>query len=193
MNGREKILNRIKSDCDENIKAVERDAQAECDKILNNAALKIEENEKANASKVLAKIAQINAGIKSRAELEIRNAVLRKRREEINLTVDMIYNALMNLENDEYFEALYKLALSIKGGEGVVYLNERDLKRLPSDFEEKLNKAGLKVSLSREAVDIDGGFILKNGNIEENMSFSAIISSRRAELEDLINQELFAG
>ena len=66
MNGREKILNRIKSDCDENIKAIELEAQAECDKIIKNAKLQIEENDQENSAKVLSKIAQINAGTKSR-------------------------------------------------------------------------------------------------------------------------------
>ena len=105
----------------------------------------------------------------------------------------MIYNALINLSDNEYFEAVYKLAASLSGAEGVVYLNDKDLKRVPSDFEAQLKKAGLNASLSKESVDIDGGFILKNGDIEENMSFSAIISARRDEIEDLINRELFIG
>ena len=46
--------------------------------------------------------------------------------------------------------------------------------------------------LGENAVDIDGGFILKNGDIEENMSFSALLSSNRDSIEDLINRELFA-
>ena len=92
MNGEDKILNRIKSDCDDNIKAIEREAQAECDKILNNANLQIAENEKENSLKLLAKIAQINAGTKSKVELGIRNAILKKRREEIDITVDMVHN-----------------------------------------------------------------------------------------------------
>ena len=193
MNGTEKLLNHIKSDCDENIKAIERKAQAECDRIINKAKLRIEENDRDNSAQILSKIAQINAGTKSKAELEIRNAILEKRREEINLTVDMVYNTLINLGDKEYFEALYKLAESLDGAEGIVYLNEKDLKRVPSDFETQLNKAGLSAPIGKEAVDIDGGFILKNGDIEENMSFSAIISARRGELEDLINRGLFEG
>ncbi len=193
MNGREKILNRIKSDCDENIKAIELEAQAECDKIIKNAKLQIEENDKENSAKVLSKIAQINAGTKSRIELGIRNAILKKRREEINITLEMIHNTLLNLNDKEYFEALCKLAASMNGGEGVIYLNEKDLKRVPSDFEAMLKNVGINASLSNDTVDIDGGFILKNGNIEENMSFDAIIAARRDEIEDMINRELFVG
>ena len=192
MNGEDKILNRIKSDCDDNIKAIEREAQAECDKILNNANLQIAENEKENSSKLLAKIAQINAGTKSKVELGIRNAILKKRREEIDITVDMVHNYLLELDDKDYFKALYKLAASLKGMDGVVYLNNKDLNRAPSDFVAQLKNVGLNASLSKDSIDIDGGFVLKNGDIEENMSFSAIISARRGEIEDLINRELFA-
>ena len=192
MNGEDKILNRIKSDCDENIRAIEQEAQAECDKILNEAKLQIEENDKENSAKILAGIAQINAGAKSKVELEIRNAILKKRREEIDNTVDIVYNKLLKLDDKEYFEALYKLAASLKGSKGVVYLNKNDLNRVPSDFINKMKEAGLDVELGKEAVDIDGGFILKDGDIEENMSFSAVISAKRDDLEDLINRELFA-
>ena len=192
MNGEDKILNRIKSDCDENIRAIEQEAQAECDKILNEAKLRIEQNEKENSAKVLAGIAQINAGAKSKVELEIRNAILKKRREDIDNTVDMVYNKLLNLDGKDYFEALYKLASSLKGSKGVVYLNNQDLKRVPVDFTAQLKKAGLDAELSKDTADIDGGFILKDGDIEENMSFSAVISAKRDDLEDLINRELFA-
>lgn len=192
MNGEDKILNRIKSDCDENIRVIEQEAQAECDKILNEAKLQIEQNEKENSAKVLAGIAQINAGAKSKVELEIRNAILKKRREEIDNTVDIVYNKLLKLDDKEYFEALYKLAASLKGSKGVVYLNKNDLNRVPSDFINKMKEAGLDVELGKEAVNIDGGFILKDGDIEENMSFSAVISAKRDDLEDLINRELFA-
>ena len=192
MNGEDKILNRIKSDCDENIRVIEQEAQAECDKILNEAKLQIEQNEKENSAKVLAGIAQINAGAKSKVELEIRNAILKKRREEIDNTVDIVYNKLLKLDDKEYFEALYKLAASLKGSKGVVYLNKNDLNRVPSDFIDKMKESGLDVELGKEAVDIDGGFILKDGDIEENMSFSAVISAKRDDLEDLINRELFA-
>ena len=41
------------------------------------------------------------------------------------------------------------------------------------------------------ACDIESGFILKCGDIEENMDFSAILSEKRDAIEDFINQELF--
>ncbi len=192
MSGKEKLLDRIKSDSDANIKAIEDKAQAEYDRIINSAKQQIELNNKENNEQTLKKIAQINAGTKSKVELEIRNAILKKRREEIDLTIDMIKDYLLNLGDNEYFEAIYKLASKLSGENGTVFLNEKDLKRVPSDFESRLKSSGLDANLSREAVDIDGGFILKSGNIEENMSYEAVFRSNRDMLEDLISQELFA-
>ena len=70
--------------------------------------------------------------------------------------------------------------------------NSKDISRLPKDFESRLSQIGLKAKVSRTAADISGGFILKCGDIEENMDFAAKISEKSGELEDLINRELFA-
>lgn len=191
MNGGEKIINRIKSDCDENVKAIELEAQAEYDKIIDEAKNQIEKNKKLNTEQAEKKLKQIKAAAKSKAELEIRNALLKKRREEIDNTLKMIHERMLNMEHSEYFNAIYSLAKQLKGSEGEIFLNQKDLNRLPLDFESKLKESGINVTVSDKPVDIDGGFILKNGDIEENMAFSAIIASRRDELEDLINRELF--
>ena len=65
------------------------------------------------------------------------------------------------------------------------------MQRLPADFESKIREAGLDASVSGTAADICGGFVLKSGDIEENMDFRALINARRDEIEDLINRELF--
>ena len=71
-------------------------------------------------------------------------------------------------------------------------LNSRDIKRVPNDFEKKLAAAGIKAKLDKTPCDsIKSGFILKNGDIEDNMSFSSVIADKREAVEDLINRELF--
>ena len=46
--------------------------------------------------------------------------------------------------------------------------------------------------MSKAPADISGGFILKCGDIEENMDFEALISAKQDGIEDLINRELFS-
>ena len=71
-------------------------------------------------------------------------------------------------------------------------MNLKDLSRLPSDFKSQMKQSGVDVSVSETPAEISGGFILKCGDIEENMDFSAILDDKRDEIEDLINRELFS-
>ena len=65
------------------------------------------------------------------------------------------------------------------------------MERLPADFTDNFKKSGVDVKVGENPVEITGGFILKNGNIEENMAFDAVIMSKRDVLEDIISRELF--
>lgn len=191
MNGSERILSRIKSDCDESVRATEENARKECDRIIAEAQLQADKEAAEVAEKAKQKRLQMETSAQSRAQLETRNALLKRRRSEIDKTVTELEKYLLGLNDKEYFEAIYRLAAQLGGKKGEVYLCKKDLDRLPSDFESKLSEAGLEAKVSKTPADISGGFILKNGDVEENMEFAAIISARRDEIEDLINQELF--
>ena len=192
MNGGEMILNRIKSDSDENIKAIELEAEKANAEVMAEAEKQAQAREKEIAEKNKQKLAQVKATSQSRAELEIRNALLKQRRSEIDKTVAALLDYFMGLSDNEYFEAIYRLAAQLKGKSGEVMLNSKDLQRLPSDFESRLQGAGLDDTVVKTPVNILGGFVLKSGDIEENMDFSALINARRDEIEDLINSQLFA-
>ena len=192
MNNGDKILNRIKSDCDESIRKIETEAQESCEKILNEAKIQADKISAEIQENAKDKIAQIHASSKSRAELEIRNLLLQKRRSEIDKTVDKVLDYLINLDSKKYFDVIYALASKLKGKQGEILLNGKDIKRLPDDFEQKLKNSGINATVSKTPVDICGGFILRCGDIEENMEFTAIIAANRDRTDDLINRELFA-
>lgn len=191
MNGGDKILDRIKSDCDENIKAINAKAEKTCSQILADGKAQAEQAALEIAKKAEVRVKQINASSKSSAELALRNALLKRRRKEIDITLSKILEYLLSLDDKQYFEIIYKLASKLSGKSGEIMLNSKDISRLPKDFESRLSQIGLKAKVSRTAADISGGFILKCGDIEENMDFAAIISEKSGELEDLINRELF--
>ncbi|MCH5297516.1 MAG: V-type ATP synthase subunit E [Ruminococcus sp.] len=192
MNNGDKILSSIKSDCDKIISVINADSAKVCDDILAKGRADAENAVKEVNAKAQKKAAQMRAASKSRAELEKRNTLLKKRREEIDITLDAIYNYLINLDGEKYFNIIYKLCSKLSGKQGEMLFNIKDLKRLPKDFEAKLAKTGLNAKVSKNTADITGGFILKCGDIEENMSFSSMLSDKREQIEDLINRELFA-
>ena len=117
---------------------------------------------------------------------------LDKRRNEIEKAVAYVLAAMDRLEDEAYFELLYRLAGTLGQRKGIVYLNERDLKRVPADFEQRLAGKGVRATLSKTPdSSLKNGFLLKNGDIEDNMSFGSVMAEKREAVEDLINRELF--
>ena len=51
---------------------------------------------------------------------------------------------------------------------------------------------GGSLSLAKEPKELDGGFILVYGGVEENCSFKALISAKKDELADKVHQLIFA-
>lgn len=192
MNGSERILSRIKSDCDESVRAIEEQARKDRDRIIADAQMTADKKAASVAEQAERRCGRIRASSQSRAQLAKRNALLKQRRTEIDKTITGLEQYLLGLNDHEYFEAIYRLAAQLSGKSGVVFLNKKDLARKPANFEKRLKAAGLDASVSDTPAEISGGFILKSGDIEENMEFSAIISSARDRLEDMINQELFS-
>ena len=192
MNGSERILSRIRTDCDESVRKIETHAQHEHDRIIADAQHRADTQAAAVAEKTAQKRAQLETSSQSRAQLARRNALLKQRRKEIDTTVDELEAYLLGLGDNEYFEAIYRLAAKLRGKSGELFLSKKDLKRLPENFTERMAAAGVDASVSQTPADITGGFILKCGDVEENMVFAAIISAGRDEIEDLINRELFA-
>ncbi len=192
MNGSERILSRIRTDCDESVRKIETHAQHEHDRIIADAQHRADTQAAAVAEKTAQKRAQLETSSQSRAQLARRNALLKQRRKEIDTTVEELEAYLLGLGDNEYFEAIYRLAAKLRGKSGEIFLNKKDLKRLPENFTKRMAAAGVDASVSQTPADITGGFILKSGDVEENMEFAAIISAGRDEIEDLINRELFA-
>ena len=192
MNGSDVILGRIKSDCDQRVNAIEREAEQKRESVLAEAEKQAQKLERDIAGKTSRELKRLEDSAKSRSELERRNALLKRRRTEIDKTVTGLLSFLNGQDDKSYFEYIYKLCAKLNGKSGEIMLNSRDLKRLPSDFEQQVKACGLDATVSQTPANISGGFVLKSGDIEENMDFAAIISARRDELEDPINRELFA-
>ncbi|WP_443715344.1 V-type ATP synthase subunit E [Ruminococcus bromii] len=191
MSSGDKILNRISLDCDERISQIGAETDEKCAQIMAQAKLDADKISAEIADRAQSKVKQMQAASKSRCDLETRNAFLKRRREEIDKTYSEILNKMKNLPDEDYFELIYTFAKKLNGMSGVVLLNEKDMNRLPKDFLARLEKCGVKAELSKMPCDIESGFILKCGDIEENMDFSAILSEKRDAIEDFINQELF--
>lgn len=197
MTGLEKIL-----------KAIETDARANADAILSKANKEAEElieNARADAEKKCSEIAQksetevkaVLSRAKSAAMLQERQIILNAKQQMINNMIVNAKNTLINLSDEEYTEVVIRMVKKYAHREaGKIAFSEKDLKRLPKDFNLKLqnaltDKVGASLTLSEVASKIDGGFLLIYGDIEENCSFDAIFSAAKEELQDKVNTFLF--
>lgn len=192
MSSADKILESIIADSEQRIAAV----NAEADKIYQDAITAAEKKAveiRHNAEgKIQQQSERMLAAYKSRAELERRNMLLKTRRDEIEKTISGVLEYIKKLDDRAYFDLLLKMAKQLTETSGVLLLSERDLKRLPPDFSQRLANAGIQAEIaSQPCQTIDSGFILKNGDIEENMSFEAVIADRREQIEDMISKALF--
>ncbi len=192
MNNGEVILSSIRKESSDKIAAIREEA----DKVYEEAMAKAQEQASAIRHSAETKVQQqsekLIAAHKSRAALERRNALLKTRRQEIEKTVAAVEKKILSMPDAEYFEFLLSLASQLQTKTGMVFFNQRDLARLPKDLEQRLRKIGFDAVISKDpAGDISGGFILKNGDVEENMSIEAVIAARREMIEDLICRELF--
>ena len=190
MSGLDKILEHISNEAAEKAKKVIENGTAEAERILAN--------DKAEASRLEAQIskqseldvASASKRIQSAADLKEKRMILEAKQKEIDSVIDAAIEKLHGLSDQEYFAYLEKMLDKYSvGKEGVIRFSEKDLARLPKDFEAKAKAHSL--SLSNEPVAIDGGFVLVYGDVEENCSFEALVSASREVLQDKIGQILF--
>ncbi|MBO4339422.1 MAG: V-type ATP synthase subunit E [Clostridiales bacterium] len=186
-----KLLSFILEDGAAQAKEICREAEIKRDEILENASLKAEENAKEIENAAEKKAQSLNNIASSNASLVARNMVLKAKREEIDRTIDGMKEYILSLDEDRYFDILYRMAKSVSFENGEILLNKKDLERLPSDFGKKMEEAGIKADVSKAPADIAGGFILRNNMIEINCSIDSVIEDRRNEIEDFINESIF--
>ncbi len=117
----------------------------------------------------------------------------------LNAAFERARNRLVNLSKDEKLAFFLKsLAAAGCAGDELVLFNSRDRAELGAEavarFNEALSAAGKTASLrlSEECREMDGGFILKSGNIETDCSMASVIAQTRTELSDEVVKVLFS-
>lgn len=189
MTGLEKILAEIAADCNRACENIKDKADKKNERTLIAAKLKAaktvadgKEAGERNAQNIIERA-------KSAAELQSRTRMLETKQECIKTALENARHFILSLSDKDYFSLILEMLRKqeVKEG-GVIRFSKRDLSRMPEDFEAKLPK---ELSLSKEPVDIDGGFILVFGMVELNLSFKSIFSEKAEILSDEVSKILF--
>ena len=196
MRGLDKMKSRILEEADHSAKEIMDKANAEAEAVIKAA----EEEAKAEAGRISSKAERDAADyakrVASSVDMRRKQAYLAAKQEVISHVLESAYSTVMNLEVKEYFDMLEKLLERyVLPEEGEICFSAKDLGRMPEGFSGKIktiaaNKGG-SLTLSDEARDIDGGFLLVYGGIEENCTIKAVFDAKREELSDQVNRLLF--
>ena len=191
MTGLDKIIEHIKQDAQTEADAKMAEAKAQAEEMLAKAA----EEERAFLADVKARLEAELALKKERAAsaaaLAERKMLLETKQEIIAQTLAAVKEELLGLPDEAYFE---KISAMVKkhalAQDGVIVFSKKDKARIPASFKETLKSS--RLTLGEETREIDGGFILLYGDIEENCSFDALIMAAKEELQDKVRDFLFA-
>ena len=178
MTSSEKILAGIAEESKAQADKINSDAEKQAADIIAAAREEAEseaEKIKAEAEKKAELI--ISSG-KSSAELLKRDTALNCRRGLIEKALNFVADTVNAYGDKDYFDFLLTLIKKEKlNGKGEVYLSIKDKARDIAAFKSELS--ALDLTLSDTFADINGGFILKYGDIQINGELSALIHEKR--------------
>lgn len=193
MSGLDKIIQDIKAQTDAKIDELMTAAREKADAVIAKAQEDSDKTVKEAQTKAERESAQVVERAHSSAQLKQQKMILSKKQELIEQVMGKAKETILSQSDSDYFEMIKKMVSRFKLPEpGVISFAKKDLDRLPSSLQESIKEAvGTDVEVSDKPADIDGGFVLSYGGIEENCSIDAIFRSEREGLQDCISDILF--
>ena len=193
MSGIDKIIQQIETDTKEVCDSVVASAQKKADGILANAEKEAQTIIDESKDKTAAHVADIKKRGDSAADLEERKIMLYTKQRIISDMLKEGLDVAKSLPDDEYFSLITQMVQKYSmPADGVIQFGAKDQQRMPAGFIDTLNSASKgKLTFADDTADIDAGFILKYGGIEQNCSFDAIFAGEAENLSDKAGRLLF--
>ncbi|MDR3178749.1 MAG: hypothetical protein LBT82_01660 [Oscillospiraceae bacterium] len=178
MSGVEKIIKSIEEDVNIKISGIFKEADIEILKIkkkyeekARKEVLEIINDSKIESDLVLRKV-------KSLSKNQRNKNILKVKKDLVHNSIEKAEEYLKNLPDDKYFSVILKLIEKFSHlKEGEIVFSQKDLKRLPNDFENQIKRKNNKLSISKNTKNIDSGFIIVRGFVQENCTFNALFNS----------------
>jgi V/A-type H+-transporting ATPase subunit E len=197
----DKITEKIIAENEIEINEILSKAQAHSKQIIDDANKAAEKVEAEIFSKAQKTAEGERARIISMADSEIRKINLSNKQKLIDLCFSRALDKLLNLKQDEYIELLTDMiAYYIKNGKEEILLGKNDalnigdkmLAQLKNKISQQKPDIDFNVVISKHTLLKDGGFILKDGNVEINNTFEMIILNQKEEILKELADVLFA-
>ena len=192
----EAITSKILEDARAQAAAALGEAQRKADDLRRRDEAAIEEKRQQSEAQVDRQAAEMRDRMLRMAELDQKKALLSVKRQVIDLAFADALERMAAMGAEQKREYIEKLLLaSAQGGEELIPSAE-DKALFDPAFMARLNaqlqKAGkAAVTLSSQDRPLGGGFVLKQGGLEINCAFSAVLSQARSALEAEVAAVLF--
>ncbi len=197
MTGLENILKSIDEEAKEEANEIIKKAEIERADLIEKSNLEIKKRLHDIANDEERVLKAIKERTKSQLELKKRERLLKTKREQIDIVINESKEKIYNMPVDEYFSFILKLCKRhIRPQKGEIIFSRRDIKRLPeyfkSNVEELAKNLGGELKISNQTCDINSGFIISYGDIEENCSIDALFEERQDKIFDMVSEVLFS-
>ena len=119
-------------------------------------------------------------------KLEGRKKKLSARQDAVNSVFSKAVEMMAALPEKEYIAFMAGLAESVLAdGDNQLIMNAKDQKAIGEKLLEAIEKktSGMKVSVSEETITSAGGLVVRNGDIQTNLTLESIIRLEREKLE----------
>jgi V/A-type H+-transporting ATPase subunit E len=194
MNGIDKITKRILADAEAEAKTTVDEATARCAEIQKAYEQKAQETYWELVRAGVKETEQRVQRIDRTAEMEAKKSILALKQEMVDEAFEAAKKRLLGLPEKDYVEFLSKLAVQASGsGQEEILLNARDRKlygeKVAAAANKKIGKGRLTVS--EETREIEGGLILKDGDVEVNCAIETLLNLYRDDLATQVAEIMF--
>ena len=196
MDGLDLILQKIEEDNLLEISKIKDEGKRLAEKIIADA----EALANAEAEKIV-----VNADKKTSIMLEnakngcnslIKRAEISAKSQVVSECISYAADEIKSFPDNEYFDVITKLIFKYfhPNEQGKFCVNAKDKDRMPKNFlksvNKELKKSGAVLVMEDNPVDIDSGFIIRYGGIEENCTFKSLIEDKTDEIKDKLYSQL---
>ena len=197
MTGLEKIIQTIEADAKAAAEVTISQANTVADGIMVAARAQAEKKCAEIAKKSELDVKSVLSRAESGAALQEKKFILDAKQQTISDIIAKAKDKLLTLPDSDYFDVILKIVKNHAHNKaGKIVFSAVDLKRMPKDYNSAIKNvltsiAGASLTIADETAELQGGFILVYGDIEENCSFNALFSAAKDDLQDKVNALLF--
>ena len=197
MAGIDNITSRILAEAQGEADALLAKAAEEAKGIIGEAQAKADKVRESESQKTDRSAALYEARIAASCDSLKKKSLLAAKQGMIADVIESAYKELAGRDDASYFDMLAKfLVRSVRGEAGEILLSDKDKKRITPEFLAKVKELaaakGGSLKLSDKSANIENGFILSYGGIEENCSLTAIFDSAKDQIQDSVFKALFS-